>query len=145
VHRAYAEARRCLDALTALGGTDRSASPQDLGFLGLVLADTPDTAAFITGAIGPVLDYDARQDTELARTLEAYYASGGSPRRAAERLHVHPNTVSRRLERITELLGARWQEPGRSLEVQLALRLRRTRHAVRGRPASLAAADEHRR
>lgn len=145
VHRAYAEARRCLDALTALGGAGGSASPQDLGFLGLVLADNPDTAAFITDTIGPVLDYDARQDTELARTLEAYFASGGSPRRAAESLHVHPNTVSRRLERITELLGPHWQEPGRSLEVQLALRLRRTRHTVRGGRLSMTAIDEHRR
>ncbi|MFJ8085126.1 helix-turn-helix domain-containing protein [Streptomyces sp. NPDC096205] len=145
VHRAYAEARRCLDALTALGGAGGSASPQDLGFLGLVLADNPDTAAFITDTIGPVLDYDARQDTELARTLEAYFASGGSPRRAAESLHVHPNTVSRRLERITELLGPHWQEPGRSLEVQLALRLRRTRHTVRSRQAPLAGMDERRR
>jgi DNA-binding PucR family transcriptional regulator len=133
VHRAYAEARRCLDALTALGGAGRSASPQDLGFLGLVLAENPDTSAFIAGAIGPVLEYDERQDTELARTLEAYFASGGSPRRAAEHLHVHPNTVSRRLERITDLLGPRWQEPVQALEVQLALRLRRTRHTVRGR------------
>ncbi|MFI9153601.1 GAF domain-containing protein [Streptomyces sp. NPDC053367] len=145
VHRAYAEARRCLDALTALGGAGGSASPQDLGFLGLVLADNPDTAAFITDTIGPVLDYDARQDTELARTLEAYFASGGSPRRAAESLHVHPNTVSRRLERITELLGPHWQEPGWSLEVQLALRLRRTRHTVRGLRAPLAGTDERRR
>ncbi|MFJ5776486.1 helix-turn-helix domain-containing protein [Streptomyces sp. NPDC093094] len=144
VPRAYAEARRCLDALTALGGTGGSASPQDLGFLGLVLAENPDTSAFITGAIGPVLDYDERQDTELARTLEAYFASGGSPRRAAESLHVHPNTVSRRLERITDLLGPRWQEPVQALEVQLALRLRRARHTVRGRQVRLPAPDERR-
>jgi GAF domain-containing protein len=145
VRRAYAEARRCLDALTALGGTGGSASPQDLGFLGLVLAENPDTSAFIAGAIGPVLDYDERQDTELARTLEAYFASGGSPRRAAESLHVHPNTVSRRLERITDLLGPHWQDPVHALEVQLALRLRRARHTVRGREVPVAARDKRRR
>lgn len=128
IHRTYAEARRCLDALTALGGT---ASLRELGFLGLLLADTPDTSAFIAGTIGPVLEYDERQATELTRTLEAYFTSGGSPSRAAESLHVHPNTVSRRLERITDLLGPGWQEPLQAVEVQLALRLRRTRHTVR--------------
>ncbi|MFJ5261649.1 helix-turn-helix domain-containing protein [Streptomyces sp. NPDC088387] len=137
VRRSYAEARRCLDALTALGGTGTTATPRDLGFLGLLLADSPDTAAFIAGTMGPVLEYDARHDTELARTLEAYFAAGGSPRRAAESLHVHPNTVSRRLERITELLGPGWQEPVQALEVQLALRLRRTRHALRGQAVPL--------
>ncbi|MFJ4688095.1 helix-turn-helix domain-containing protein [Streptomyces sp. NPDC091377] len=137
VHGCHAEARRCLDALTALGGTGAAASPRDLGFLGLLLADHPDTSAFIAGTIGEVLEYDVRHDTELAPTLEAYFAAGGSPRRAAEGLHVHPNTVSRRLERINDLLGPAWQEPVQALEVQLALRLRRTLHALRGEGGTL--------
>ncbi|MFJ2290920.1 helix-turn-helix domain-containing protein [Streptomyces sp. NPDC087894] len=126
----YQEARRCLDALTALGGDGATASPQELGFLGMLLSERPDTVAFITFTIGPVLDYDSQQCTELVRTLEAYFASGNSPTRAAESLHVHPNTVSRRLERITDLLGPGWQEPVRALEVQLALRLHRARHTL---------------
>ncbi|WP_149184537.1 helix-turn-helix domain-containing protein [Streptomyces sp. TRM49041] len=127
---AHQEARRCLEAVTALGGTGVAASPRELGFLGLLLSDSPNTVGFITATIGPVLDYDSQQCTELARTLEAYFASASSPTRAAETLHVHPNTVSRRLERITELLGAGWQEPARALEVQLALQLQRTRRAL---------------
>ncbi|NEE30002.1 PucR family transcriptional regulator, partial [Streptomyces sp. SID7982] len=73
---------------------------------------------------------DSQQATELLRTLEEYFTSGNSPTRAAETLHVHPNTVSRRLERITYLLGADWQEPARALEVQLALRLQRARQVL---------------
>ncbi|WP_251058358.1 MULTISPECIES: helix-turn-helix domain-containing protein [unclassified Streptomyces] len=134
ISRTYHEARCCLDALTALGGTGGTASPGDLGFLGLLLSDNPNTGEFITSTIGPVLEYDAQQRTELARTLEAYFASAGSPTRAAESLHVHPNTVSRRLERISELLGPDWLEPAQALEVQLALQMQRTRRAlIRGR------------
>ncbi|MFG2263438.1 helix-turn-helix domain-containing protein [Streptomyces sp. NPDC048720] len=131
LHGTYQEARRCLEALTALGTDGGSASAQELGFLGLLLADSPDIPSFVQTTIGPVIAYDDRHRTDLVHTLEAYYASGGSPRRAAETLHVHPNTVSRRLERITELLEPAWQEPMRALEVQLALRLQRTRHAIR--------------
>ncbi|SOD85423.1 helix-turn-helix domain-containing protein [Streptomyces sp. Ag109_G2-15] len=131
VHATYQEARRCLEALTALGTDGGSASAQELGFLGLLLADSPDIPAFVQTTIGPVIAYDLRHCTDLVHTLEAHFASGGSPRRAAEALHVHPNTVSRRLERITDLLGPTWQQPMRALEVQLALRLQRTRHAVR--------------
>ncbi|QES52452.1 transcriptional regulator [Streptomyces venezuelae] len=134
ISRTYQEARCCLDALTALGGRGGTASPRELGFLGLLLSDSPNTAEFINNTIGPVLDYDTQQRTDLARTLEAYFASACSPTRAAESLHVHPNTVSRRLERITELLGPEWLEPAQALEVQLALQMQRTRRAlVRGR------------
>ncbi|MGP3951759.1 helix-turn-helix domain-containing protein, partial [Streptomyces sp. 7N604] len=123
VFRAYREALRCLDALTALGGTGSTASAKELGFLGLLLSDNHDAEGFIAAAIGPVLEYDAQRYTDLTGTLRSYFESGGSPTRAAEALHVHPNTVSRRLERITELLGPDWQKPERALEVQLALRL----------------------
>ncbi|MFD7299830.1 helix-turn-helix domain-containing protein [Streptomyces pharetrae] len=134
----HEEARRCLDAVTRLMGPGGTASPQDLGFLGLLLSDQPDVATFISDTIGPVLDYDDQQFTELVPTLEAYFASANSPSRAAEVLHVHPNTVSRRLERITELLGEGWQKPSRALQVQLALQLQRTRATLnqrhRGQP-----------
>ncbi|MFB7410713.1 helix-turn-helix domain-containing protein [Streptomyces sp. NPDC056202] len=134
VARMHQEAGRCLDAMSALGGTGSAASVQDLGFLGLLLSDDNDVDGFVEAAIGPVLDYDAERFTDLTHTLEAYFASGGSPTNAAEALHVHPNTVSRRLERIGELLGPEWQKPGQVLEVQLALRLQRTREVLaRGR------------
>ncbi|MFK0212936.1 helix-turn-helix domain-containing protein, partial [Streptomyces sp. NPDC090298] len=136
VGRIHQEAGRCLDAMSALGGTGSAASAQDLGFLGLLLSDDNDVDGFVEAAIGPVLDYDAERFTDLTHTLEAYFASGGSPTNAAEALHVHPNTVSRRLERIGELLGPEWQKPGQVLEVQLALRLQRTREVLaRGRGA----------
>ncbi|MEU6168974.1 helix-turn-helix domain-containing protein [Streptomyces tanashiensis] len=134
IGRIHQEAGRCLDAMSALGGTGSAASVQDLGFLGLLLSDDNDVDGFVEAAIGPVLDYDAERFTDLTHTLEAYFASGGSPTNAAEALHVHPNTVSRRLERIGELLGPEWQKPGQVLEVQLALRLQRTREVLaRGR------------
>ncbi|MFD5326632.1 helix-turn-helix domain-containing protein, partial [Streptomyces sp. NPDC127092] len=137
VGRLYQEGTRCLDAMSALGGTGAAASVEDLGFLGLLLSDDHDVDGFVESAIGPVLDYDAERFTDLTRTLEAYFASGGSPTNAAEALHVHPNTVSRRLERIGELLGPEWQKPGQVLEVQLALRLQRTREVLARRRAAL--------
>ncbi|MEV7614839.1 helix-turn-helix domain-containing protein [Streptomyces sp. NPDC089799] len=130
VARAYEEAVRCLEVLTALDGAGGTASMRDLGFVGLLLSADHDVDAFVRSVIGPVLEYDAARLTELTRTLEAYFQSGGSPMHSAEALHVHPNTVSRRLERIGELLGEDWQKPARALEIQMALRLQRTREAL---------------
>lgn len=130
VARVRREAVRCLDALTALDGAGSAASSADLGFLGLLLADEHDVGGFIATTIGPVLDYDTQRSSDLTRTLHEYFGAGSSPTYAAEALHVHPNTVSRRLERITELLGPDWQAPAAALEIQLALRLERARDAL---------------
>ena len=108
---------------------------------------------FVTAAIGPVLEYDRRRGTVLGQTLESYFAAGGSPARAAELLHVHVNTVTQRLERLSTLLGEDWQRPDRALEIQLALRLHRLRasglsrgvEAAHMRGAEVWAADTCRR
>ncbi|WP_405559945.1 helix-turn-helix domain-containing protein [Streptomyces sp. NBC_01180] len=139
VSGAHQEAKRCLDAMTTLGAVGRAASPRELGGLGVLLSGSHDVGAFIDATIGPVADYDRLRLTALVPTLEAYFETGASPTYAAERLHVHPNTVTRRLERIGELLGAGWQQPERAFEVQLALRLSRIRHALRGGGLSSAA------
>ncbi|NBM16982.1 GAF domain-containing protein [Streptomyces sp. GC420] len=130
VAEAYAEARRCLDALRLLGRTGEGAAAEDFGFLGLLLADTRDVDGFIERTIGEVVAYDRRRGTDLVRTLDAYFASGMSPARTKDALLVHVNTVAQRLERIGHLLGADWQTPERTLEIQLALRLLRLSSAM---------------
>ncbi|MGW1603368.1 helix-turn-helix domain-containing protein [Streptomyces eurythermus] len=130
IQRFYQEAMRCVEALIAMGGEGRAACARDLGFLGLLFAEDYDVTEFVNKIIGPVIEYDTQRFTVLVETLEAYFQAACSPTRAAELLYVHPNTVSRRLERITQLLGRDWQEPDHALELQLALRLHRTCYAA---------------
>jgi hypothetical protein len=125
VPAAYAEAQRCASALLALGRTGDGVSAAELGFVGLLLGAERDVGAFVTDALGELLEYDRRRGTALLQTLESYFDAGGSAARAAEALHVHVNTVTQRIARIGQLLGAGWQRPERSLELQLALRLHR--------------------
>ncbi|GAA1644236.1 GAF domain-containing protein [Georgenia ruanii] len=120
---AHAEAARCLATLLALGRTGDVAEAGDLGFVGLLLGERRDVGAYVRSVLGPVLDYDAERGTALARTLQTYFAQGSNLSRTGAALHVHANTVTQRLDRITQLLGAGWNEPARLLEVQLALRL----------------------
>ncbi|GKQ39403.1 helix-turn-helix domain-containing protein [Streptomyces sp. A012304] len=122
---AYREGRRCLDALRLLGRSGDGAAAEDFGFLGLLLAGDRDVAGFVDRTIGQVVAYDERRGTDLVRTLDAYFACGMSPARTKDALHVHVNTVAQRLERVGRLLGDDWQDPDRTLEIQLALRLHR--------------------
>ncbi|MFD8999391.1 helix-turn-helix domain-containing protein [Streptomyces sp. NPDC059582] len=132
VAAAYAEGRRCLDALRLLGRSGDGAAADDFGFLGLLLAGDRDIAGFVDRTVGQVVDYDERRGTELLHTLDAYFACGMSPARTKDALHVHVNTVAQRLERVGRLLGDDWQGSARALEIQLALRLHRLSGA--GRP-----------
>ncbi|MFF0433691.1 helix-turn-helix domain-containing protein [Streptomyces sp. NPDC004327] len=127
---AYAEARRCLDALRLLHRQGEGAAAEDLGFLGLLLADARDIEGFVERTIGQVVAYDRRRGTDLVRTMDAYFASGMSPARTKDDLHVHVNTVAQRVDRIGRLLGPDWQSPARALEIQLALRLHALSDAV---------------
>jgi GAF domain-containing protein len=131
VTTAYAEARRCLDALRLLGRSGDGAAAEDFGFLGLLLAGDRDIPGFVDRTIGQVVAYDRRRGTELLRTLDAYFACGMSPARTKDELHVHVNTVAQRLERVGRLLGDDWQSPARALEIQLALRLHRLSEPAR--------------
>jgi len=122
---AAAEAARCLRTLLALDRTGEGAALAELGFVGQLIGDRTDLDGYVAATLGPVLDYDARRGTDLVRTLEAYFECGTNLTRAKDLLHVHVNTVVQRLDRIASLLGEDWQQPGRALEIQIALRLHR--------------------
>jgi sugar diacid utilization regulator len=125
VPAAHAEAKRCLEALTALGRCGDGTSSRELGFMGVLLGEAGGVERFVNAVLGPVLEYDERRGTGLIQTLEMYFANGGNLTRAKDDLHVHVNTVAQRLDRVSQLLGSDWQDAEPALEIQLALRLHR--------------------
>ncbi|EHK83991.1 GAF domain-containing protein, partial [Saccharomonospora azurea SZMC 14600] len=80
--------------------------------------------AFVDATIGPVLEWDAERGSALLPTLAAYLDNRCSPVATARALHLHKNTVLQRLDRVSELLGARWQEPDHLFRIGIAVRLR---------------------
>ncbi len=124
---AYAEARRCLDTLRTLGRDGEVSDPAGLGLTRLLLGENgpEELRGFLATTIGPLLDYDAQRGTSLVETLEAWFAGGGRLKDTGAALHVHPNTVSQRLDRVADLLGDDWRAPERALDLQLALRVHR--------------------
>jgi len=131
----YFEARSCLATLVTLGRVGEVSDSAGLGLARLVLGynGPVELGGFLRGTLGPLLEYDDQRGTELVRTLDLWFASGGSLAETGRRLHVHPNTVTQRLARIGSLLGADWRAPQRALEQQLAIQLWRLQHADRPR------------
>ena len=62
------------------------------------------------------------QDPALAETLRAYLDSFGDIAAAAQRLHVHPNTVRYRVRRIEQVLATSLADPDVRLLLSLSLR-----------------------
>lgn len=120
----HRQAVHLVATMQRLGRSGESATPDDLGVAGLVGAAEVDVQAHVQHVLGAVIEYDDQRGTDLVGTLRAYFAASQSPTRAATALHIHPNTVQQRLDRITALLGDGWQQPDRALDLQVALRLR---------------------
>ncbi|NVI86991.1 helix-turn-helix domain-containing protein [Actinomadura sp. BRA 177] len=122
---AYTEALACAQALLRLEREGAAATADDLGYAGLLLGDGASATRYVVRTLGPVIRHDEQRSTMLMDTLETYFATGQSLVASAKRLHIHPNTVTQRLDRVKRLLGVDWNSPDHTLEVQLALRLHR--------------------
>jgi DNA-binding PucR family transcriptional regulator len=122
---AYREALRCVDVLLSLGRAGDAASPDELGVYGVLLssAGRDDLLRFVERTVGPVLEYDARRGSELARTVLRYFELDGNLARTAAELFVHVNTLYQRLDRVTSLLGEGWRRGDQALQVHLALKV----------------------
>ncbi|GAY11927.1 regulator of polyketide synthase expression [Pseudonocardia sp. N23] len=107
ISRSYTEARHALLAGERLGGTGSVTAFADLGIHRLLLRvpDVADLRGFAEEVVGTLIAEERNGGTEYLATLSAYFEHNNSPRRAAEKLHVHPNTVSYRIRRIEAITG----------------------------------------
>jgi DNA-binding PucR family transcriptional regulator len=110
---------------------------------GVPLVDFTDTGLhrlFLPGHEGgdpkferPVVQLEASADQcsfDPIETLTAYLDAGGNASRAAGDLHLHLNSLRYRLQRIGEICEVDLGDPEVRFQLQLALRLRRTRRAL---------------
>jgi len=72
--------------------------------------------------LGPLIEYDRDQGTELVRTLQVYLECDRSPSRTGELLFIHTQTVNYRIARIQELTGRSMRSTGDVSELWFALR-----------------------
>ncbi|MBV7303028.1 GAF domain-containing protein [Corynebacterium sp. TAE3-ERU2] len=126
---AHDQALEYLAAAKALDIYGKIVTPTNLGSLGLVLgANQHSIDALLSSTIAPLIDYDQLNSTELETTAYTYMECGHSVTETARQLFIHQNTARQRLERIGNLLGPHWNVGALSLDIHLALRIRRLTH-----------------
>ncbi|MDE2819460.1 MAG: helix-turn-helix domain-containing protein [Chloroflexota bacterium] len=120
------------DAVQAMELAERlqTDSPLYIGDLGvyqliLSLSDRDKLSDFCEDTLGPLMDYDMRQNADLIKTLEAFFNSHGNLSQTAESLIVHRNTLLYRMNRINEIASIDLNRPETRLALHLALTIRR--------------------
>ncbi|GAB3702299.1 PucR family transcriptional regulator [Nocardiopsis oceani] len=115
-HTDALETKRVSGALEATG----SLLFDDVAVISLASRDLASAHAFVSRELGQLASGSATSP-RLLQTLRVYLEELASPTRSARRLHVHHNTVIKRVERIEELLG-RTVDPA-SLSLRVAVEL----------------------
>jgi purine catabolism regulator len=117
------EAEQALTMGRRLFGPDSATAFNDLGLYRLLYAlqPLPEMRAFRDDALARLHAKD--RAGVLLQTLAAYLATNGSPTDAADRLHLHRNTVLYRLGRIEDLLGVDLRNAEVRLSLHLALKI----------------------
>ena len=82
-----------------------------------------DLNGFIENILQPLLDYDRENDSEMLKTLDAYFRTGGNLSEVADELYIHYNTVGYRMERIEKITGMDLDSPDDRLNLEIALKL----------------------
>jgi hypothetical protein len=126
--RAYSLASRCCAVMRAIGHDDLGATTGRYALYAMIF-DTErvrELDRFIADSIGSLLDYDRRRGTNLVDTLGAYYVHRANVAATARALHVHVNTLLKRLDRASDVLGLDLRHEN-DLELQLGLRLHQLR------------------
>jgi hypothetical protein len=121
---ALAEARHARELGERQPGTTRVVAGDEVAVHQLLLAGVPDElrAALRRRVLGPVFDYDVEHGANLVATLTVFLDCSGSWAKAAERLHVHVNTLRYRIGRVEELIGTDLSDFRQRVDVYLALR-----------------------
>lgn len=123
IRRSHQEARQAVALGRRLHGPGHLTRFDELGVYRLIFAaeGLPELRGLHDEALGPLLAYDRDSGGDLVRTLDAFFAARCSPKEAAERLHVHRNTVLYRLDRVRALTGCDLDDATTRLRLQLAL------------------------
>jgi sugar diacid utilization regulator len=125
IARSYGQAHRTIDAVVRLGRKGQVVAFEDLGIHRLLL-QVPDLAElrlFATEILGELGRQERQRGAELLATLACYFRENYSPQRTARSLHVHPNTVAYRINRIQEITGLRLDTYRDRLMAQVALEI----------------------
>jgi DNA-binding PucR family transcriptional regulator len=124
IAESYQEAGYIVDFLETTGKKNTIYYYNDLGILRLLWnVEKEELRTFTTDYLSKLIEYDKGNSTDWLDTLGIYLEEGGSIKNAAERLFIHPNTMSYRIKRIKEILNIDLQDKDVQLNLSAAYKI----------------------
>ncbi len=98
----------------------------DLGLYQLLtgLGGSGEANRFFRKTVEPLISHDEEHNAELVETLEAFFACHGNLSQTAASLHIHRNTLTYRLQRISSITRMDLNDADARFSLQLGLKLR---------------------
>ena len=125
VQSSYKEAKRAFRVSAICHIQDDVVSYGELGLYQLIcrLADTEEAENFLASYLIPLIAYDQKHQASFIKTIDMYLSCNGNVKETSERLFLHYNTVTYRLDRIRQEFGLSLDDAETRLLLQMALKL----------------------
>jgi len=125
--RSLLEAKKSLKILKACKKTNAVRCYDELGVYRLFFKvhDEEELTAIYYDTVGPLIEYDRENNTELLKTLEIYLEEDENISKAAQRMYLHRNTMKYRMAKIQELLGYNFENVNQLFNLRLAFKIKR--------------------
>lgn len=119
----YHEARATIDIVKALNRKNRCLAYEKLGVFSLININVDRFRNFIRKVIGPLIDYDEKNNSQLVETLTLYFNNNCNVQRASRNGFLNSATMKYRLKRISEIANIDFSNSETILMVHLALKM----------------------
>lgn len=80
---------------------------------------------FYKETLGPLLKYDAENNTEFTDTLRVYLEEGENTASSIQRLYIHRNTLQYRLHRVEEIMCQSLKNSEEKINIQIAFKIQK--------------------
>ena len=124
LYESYSQAKRTINVASKLNKEEQIYFFEDLGVYKLLYKiDKEEKNNFLENSIIPLLKYDKAHNTELLKTLKAFFEENGNLTNVAKKIYIHYNTVHYRLKRIEKITGLSLENPDDKLNLEIALKM----------------------
>lgn len=107
LRKSYKEAKKALEIGKLFMGENQIFLFNELGIYRLLfmIDKKEEIVEFCTDTIGPLLEYDKKNDDNLCHCLETFLLNNGNIAKTSKDLYIHPNTLAYRLKKISAVIG----------------------------------------
>lgn len=124
LYESYSQAKRTINVANKLNKKAQVYFFDDLGVYKLLYKiDKEEKDRFLKNSLIPLLKYDKAHNTELLKTLKAFFEENGNLTNVAKKIYIHYNTVHYRLKRIEKITGLSLDNPDDKLNLEIALKM----------------------